>query len=272
MRAAALGAFALLAILALPHAAAHLESPTQGRALQAGPYTVFLDPKPATIYANATNQQFTLEFGSPPAKPVTATLQLSGPNGFRAIVPFEDYDATRKLAVVGFNASGEHAARLVLEDDEGEYLANLFLTVYPDLPFRVQPADPNLDVWSGESTAMRFETVRPGTTERFDALEGLQVLVMRMSSDHQRVLATQTMNATREDVGLFRLDHAFVEEGHYYLRFASPAGEFNTTDVPLIHLTAITRPPDTGGARTPASPAWALLALAAVAVAWRGRA
>lgn len=261
-------ALLLAALLALPFATAHIETPAAGQGIQVGPYSIFLDPRPTPLFANASNQQVNLDFGSPPGRAVNATLQITGPNGFQAVAPFEPFDVTRQIAKVQFAEPGEHAIRLVVEDDRGRYLTNLFFRVYPDLPFRLRSVDANQDIAARTSTTLAFETVHPILLDRIDAVPDLELVVDHMSPDHQRLLDSVSVEAPRVDKGLFRVEHVFAQEGHYYIKFQSRGGGFNTSDVPILHLTAMTSVPS-ATAKTPAPPAWALAAaLAAAALAW----
>lgn len=270
MRASLLaaGILALLTLSFAPSASAHSETVAQGRALEIGKYVAYLNPDPSVLYANTSNQAFTLQVTRSDVSgyaSVEARMTITGP-GINETLEFRPVNQQYMIASTTIPNHGNHTVRVVLLDDDGAHEETTTLEVYPDFPFRLRPLDPEQDVLPDRTTTLAYEVVDPITLERIDAFDDLTVRVEHWSPDHATLLETEDLVATRASVGLWRVTHVF-DEGHYYIRFASDDGGFNYDDLPLLHtnvfapLTA-----DEPDAQTPAPGALgAALALAVAA-------
>lgn len=271
-RPLALVVIAVLASVAFaaPPAAAHSESVAQGRAVEIGNYTAYLNPEPDVLYANTSNQGFTLQVTRNDvggfAPDIRANMRIEGPNGYDETLQFNRLNAQYLVANTKLTQRGNHTVTLTLFDDEGEYSEVTDLEVYPDLPFRLQPVDPSLDVMPDTRTTLAYETVDPITLERVDLFDDLTVRIEHWSPDHRTLLDTTDVPAKDSGKGLWKIEHVFPQ-GHYYLRFASTDGGFNYPDIPLLHTNVL--PAYNGIVDEPNdAPAPAVLgALAALAVA-----
>lgn len=273
LAAAILLALPLLAVMAFaPSAGAHSETVAQGRALEIGNYVAYLNPDPSVLYANTSNQAFTLQVTRSDVSgyaTVEASMTIIGP-GINQTLEFRPVNQQYMIASTTIPNHGNHTVRVTLMDDEGAHEETTTLEVYPDFPFRLRPLDAEQDVLPDRTTTLAYEVVDPITLERVDAFDDLTVRVEHWSPDHGTLLETEDIAATRVSVGLWRITHVFGE-GHYYIRFASDGGGFNYTDLPLLHTNVFAplgadEPSARGGLQTPAPGALgAALALAAAA-------
>ncbi|HVM45719.1 MAG TPA: MYXO-CTERM sorting domain-containing protein [Candidatus Thermoplasmatota archaeon] len=269
MRAAAL---ALVALLLVPAALAHVESYTQSRALQAGPYLIFFDPRPTPPFAEQTVSlvaQFSDANTGTLLRSVPATVIVAGPEDFADRRRMEADGTGYHVASMVLPARGNYSARILIQDDaKGEtYSADTEFEVFPDIPYRIRPVDQTADVFTGQRTPLAFEIVDPVSLARKDVAD-LSVRIEHWTEDHTEFLGAQDATATRVATGVWRIDHAFERVGMYHIRFASVAGGFNYADVPLLHVYA-TAPFDAsanGGNDTPWPALSVLAALALVAL------
>lgn len=263
-----------LAVLATAPAAAHSEPVPQGREVPAGPYVAHLNPDPEVLYANTTNQAFTLQVTRPGQEgyaQVDAALHLRSADGaFDETLEFRRINSQYMIATTTLHEPGAYAARLVLRDDAGEHEGTTSFDVYPDHPFRLRPLDPTLDVIAGVRAKLVYETVDPITLERIDAFDDLTVRIERWSEEHAARLGTEEVQAQREGVGLWRVEHVFGE-GHHYLAFASDDGGFNYNDLPLLHTDVYANQAVDEPDETPAPAALAAVAALGAGAALLGR-
>lgn len=270
----ALSLLVLVAALALsPSAAAHVEGFSQSKTVSAGPYTVFLQPKPDVIFANTTvtiSAQVADNATGSLARNVTATMLVGGPNGFSKRSEMR-YDSGYLLGVTALPHRGNYSFRLTLKEPGGAtYLAETELEAYPDLPVRIRAADAAADVFVGQSASLTFQLVNATSLQPMDGFDDLSILYERWSDDHSAMLGLTEGNLSKVGKGLWRADHTFPERGMYHLKFASLAGGFTYADVPILHTYA-TAPPNVDLEDEPArnvdGPGLAPLVLAAGAVA-----
>lgn len=242
---------ALAALLLAPLAAAHVDSYAQSRALQAGPYLVFFEPRPTPPFANHTVslvvQLSDGSTGTPIRGDVPVTILVGGPGGFNERKQAESDGTGYQIASMLLPERGNYSARVLIRDEATNetHAADAEFEVFPDLPFRIRPVDVALDVYTGQRTPIAFEVMDPITLERKDdAFPDLEVNVEHWSDDHSTFLGAEEATAEKTGVGVWRIDHVFKEPGMHHLRFASEAGGFNYADVPLLHVYAI--PPSEG--------------------------
>lgn len=263
-------ALVLVALLLAPVAAAHVESYSQGRALSAGPYLMFFEPRPAPPFAESPSSlvvQVSDNATGMLLRDVPATVAVVGPAEFNVTKPLQSDGTGYQIASMTFPAPGNYTARVELRDPEnGTHGADAQFEVFPNLPFRIRPVDQALDVYTGQSTPIAFESVDPLSLERKDAFSALDVRIERWSEDHRQFLGQEDTAAQKLGVGVWRIDHVFKEPGMHHIRFASGAGGFNYDQVPLLHVYAISEEAAGGGKDAPAAGALALAALAAMAL------
>lgn len=236
----------LAALLLAPLAAAHVDSYMQSRALQAGPYLVFFEPRPAPPFANHTVslvvQLSDAGTGTPVRGDVPVTILVAGPGGFTERKPAESDGTGYQIASMVLPERGNYSARVLIRDDATNetHGADTEFEVFPDLPFRIRPVDVALDIYIGQRTPIAFEVLDPITLERKDdAFPNLTVNVEHWSDDHTTFYSAEEVAAQKTGTGVWRIDHTFKEAGMHHLRFASAAGGFNYADVPLLHVYAL---------------------------------
>lgn len=263
---------ALVAAAALsPLAQAHVESYSQSRALEAGPFLVFFDPRPTPPFAEHASSllvQVSDASTGTLLRDASASVVVGGPDGFNERKPLQSDGRGYQIASMIFPAAGNYSARVLVQDASNEtHAADTEFEVFPNLPFRIRPVQAELDVYTGERTPIAFEVVDPTTLSRKDAFETLEVRVEHWTEDHSRLLGTEPALVEKTGVGIWRVDHLFKEAGMHHIRFASEAGGFNYADVPLLHVYAIS-PEQAGVATTDSTPGPGLLgALVAAGVA-----
>lgn len=269
MRLAPLLVLAALAVA--PLAAAHVDSYSQSRALQAGPYLVFFEPRPTPPFANHTASMVVQVSDSSTGsmvRDVPATILVGGPGGFNERKVAESDGTGYQIASMVLPERGNYSARVLLRDPATNetHAADTEFEVFPDLPFRIRPVDVALDVYIGQRTPIAFEVLDPITLERKDdAFANLTVNVEHWSEDHSTFLGAEEVVAQKTGTGVWRIDHTFKEAGMHHLRFASAAAGFNYADVPLLHVYALL--PEEGEIQqTPGVAAWGALAAAFVAL------
>lgn len=244
MRLANAAALALL-VIAAPLASAHVDAYSQSRALEAGPFLVFFEPRPAPPFAEHTSSilvQISDAATGTPLRDASASVVVGGPAGFTERKPLESDGTGYLLASMVFPEAGNYSARVLVRDSENEtHAADTEFEVFPNLPFRIRPVDAALDVSTDQLTPIAFEVVDPVTLDRKDdAFEALDVRVERWTEDHAQFLGAEQAGAQKTGVGVWRIDHTFKAPGMHHLRFASPDGGFNYADVPLLHVYALT--------------------------------
>lgn len=262
---------ALLAPLA-PFADAHVESYSQSRALSAGPYLVFFEPRPQPPFANATASmvaQFSENDTGSLIRSVPATVLVGGPVGFAERKRMEPDGTGYHVASMVLPARGMYSARVVIRDDaRGEnFSVDTEFEVFPDIPYRIRPVDQALDVFIGQRTPLAFEIVDPLTLTSKDTLTDLSVRIEHWTDDHTTFLGADEVAAHRVTSGVWRVDHLFRETGMYHIRFASTTGGFNYADVPLLHVYAIEPPGASSVSKDTPGPAWGLVLVLVAAVA-----
>lgn len=264
-----LAALALLVPLA-PFAEGHVESYAQSRALQAGPYLLFFEPRPVPPFANHTASMVVQVSDADTGGLLTRvpiTLVVAGPGGFTERKPMESDGTGYLVASVTLPLAGNYSARMLVRDESTNetFGADTEFEVFPDLPVRIRPVDQALDVITDTRTPIAFEVVDPITLARKDTLTDLTVRVEHWSDDHATFLGEEMTPAVKAGPGLWRIEPIFKEPGMYHLRFASDAGGFTYADVPLLHVYAIT--PEAAGTSERESPSLGVVAIAALALA-----
>lgn len=258
----------------VPSASAHIEDFSQAQSFVVGPYLVYLEPQPATVYANSTitfsAQIATAEDGRLVTR-VPATLALSGPQAYAHTVELEHDGRGYLVGAATLPGSGNYTASVLLRDDAGEYENATSFLAYPDLPVRLRSADAEQDISPGARATLTFETLDALTLMRADKVEDLTVRVEHWSDDHKTLLASEEVTLARSGVGLWKADHVFPDPGMYHLRFASRSGGFNYDDIPILHLYARQVEVDEERSETPVPWSVALVALGVVALALRRR-
>lgn len=237
----------LAALLAAPLASAHVEGFSQSKTLAAGPYTVFLQPKPDVIFANTTvtiSAQVADNMTGQIARNVTATMLVGGPDGFNKRTEMRfDAGTGYLIGVTALPARGNYSFRLLLKAPDGAtHVAETELEAYPNLPVRIRAGDAAQDVFVGRPAGLTFQVVNTTTLQPSDAYDDLTIRYERWSDDHSAMLGVEDGTLTRVGPGLWQANHTFPERGMYHLKFASQAGGFTYADVPILHTYA-TAPP-----------------------------
>lgn len=274
-RLAPLAVLALFAFASV--ASAHVESYSQSRALTAGPYLLFFEPKPTPPFANHTTSLVVQVAEASTGMPVTripATVVVAGPGGFTKRDPMESDGTGYLVASMTLPLPGNYSARMLVQNERTNetFGADTEFEVFPDLPIRIRPVDQALDVVTGSRVPIAFEVVDPVTLARVDTLADLQVRLEHWSDDHVSFLGADEVAAQKTGTGLWRIEPVFKEPGMYHIRFASDGGGFTYAEVPLLHIYAIT--PEAAGLPEKDAPslgAGALLALVATLVLARRR-
>lgn len=239
---------AILALVLLaPAALAHVDSFSQSATLQAGPFLVFFEPRPTPPFANATVTmvaQVSLASTGSLVTNVVATALVGGP-GVSERKALQPDGSGYLVASLFLPEPGSHSARILIRNASSNetFSADTEFEVFPDLPVRIRPMDVAQDVYVGELTPLAFEVVDPDTLERTGRLADLKVRVEHWSEDHKRSLGAEEATPRQTSPGVWRIDHRFAERGMYHLRFASDAGGFNYSEVPLLHVYAVNAPP-----------------------------
>lgn len=273
----------LALLLVAPPAAAHVESFSQAKTVNAGPYTVFLQPKPDVVFANTTlsmtAQIYFTDTGSR-ARETSATLIVGGPNDFSKRTEMRDDGAGYLVAAMLLPHRGNYSARVLVKDANTTYNADTEIEAYPDLPFRIRAGNAEQDVYVGQKATVTFEMVNRTSLRPMDGPSDLRIRLEHWNEEHTALLGTEEAPLISLGGGRWQLDHTFPDRGMYHMKFASEAVGFTYADVPILHLYA-TNPPgvtddgDGGSNKTPApglAPTLALLAVAAFVLARRNRA
>lgn len=274
MKAPVALACALVALLVLPAAAAHVDQFSQYRSLTAGPFSVFLEPRPTPPFANATMSfvaQVARSDTGAPLDRVPASILVAGPAGFSARKAMEPDGIGYHVASMVLPTRGNYSARIFITDDStGEtHATDTEFEVFPDIAYRIRPVDQAADLIVGQRATLAFEVVDPVTLQPRQ-LSDLKVRMEHWSEDHTQFRGAQEETPEQVGTGAWRIRPIVNATGMYHIRFASDAGGFNYDDVPLLHIYASPAPPDekeSPGAGT----LGAILALVVVAVALRRR-
>lgn len=275
MRPLLVSALVLLALLLAPTGAAHVESFNQASTSQAGPYLVYLEPRPTPPFANDMVTFSALVSSAQTGgflRNVPAEIVVEGPEGFRQNKTMQPDGTGYLLASMVIPRPGVHTVTLILRNaTTGEASsAQTELEVFPNLPFRIRAVDQAQDMVTNTTTPIVVEVVNAITLARQDPFQDLQVRIERWSNDHSEMLGSVEVAPTRTGTGLWRFDHRFTEVGMYHIRFASEDGAFNYDEVPLLHVYVNEQPPVADN-ETPLPGLLAALAAVALAGAVRRR-
>lgn len=267
--------FALLLALLAPTAAAHVETFSQARALQAGPYLAYLEPSPTPPFANGTVSFSVLvssaENGGILAK-VPGSILIAGPGGYSARMNLTPDGTGYLIASTVVPNPGMHSVRLFLRNTTTDetHSADTELEIFPNLPFRIRAVDQAQDIVTNTTIPIAVEVVDAVTLARTDAVADLRVRLEHWSDDHTRLLGSEDVTPSRAGTGVWKFEQRFREPGMYHIRFASAGGAFNYADVPLLHVYA-TEPPPAEDNETPSVGVALLVGLLVVAGALRRR-
>ncbi len=263
---------ALALLLSAPAAFAHVETFTQSKTIQAGPYTLFVSPQPEIVFANTTMTVSAIisrsDTGSP-ARDVTATFLVAGPDDLRKRTQMRDDRSGLLVASMLLPQRGVYSVRILVTDANSTHNADMELEAYPDLPVRVHSADAEQDVFTNQSTKLLFEVVnRTRLTPDTENVTDLRVLFEHWDDNHVVMYGTEEIDGKHIGDGKWEFDHTFRGRGMYHIKFASRSGGFTYSDVPVLHLYATTKLAEPGTNQVPASsvPALALGVLAAAAL------
>lgn len=251
----ALPPLALLAILLLAAAPAqaHVETFSQSKTVAAGPYTVFIQPRPDVVYANTTvtiSAQVADNTTGAIARHLAATLLVGGPDNFTKRTEMRS-DGSYLLGITALPSPGTYSFRILLKEEDGTtYNADTEMEAYPDLPVRIRSANAVEDTFVGEPASLTFQVVNATSLQPTESLADLRMRLEHWSDDHSAMLGATEVDLTHEGRGVWRLNHTFPERGMYHLKFASQAGGFTYDDVPILHTYA-SNPPPTGAEQDP---------------------
>lgn len=254
-------AFALFTSLA-PFVAAHVDSYTQSRALQAGPYLVFFEPRPTPPFANNTVSMVAQISDSGTGATLTripASILVGGPDHTER--KKMESDGTGYLVASMFLPSpGNYSARVFVTDPKTNetFAAETEFEVFPDIAYRILPFDQSVDAFEGKRSTLAYQVLDHITLEPA-ALTDLTVRMEHWSEDHTLFLSADETEAKAAGYGTWKIEYTFPDKGMYHMRFASLAGGFNYPDVPLLHVYA-TAAEEAPSANTPFFTLGALLA------------
>lgn len=268
-----IAAFLVAAVLALLAGAtlvgAHVESYAQSKALQAGPYLVFFEPRPAPPFAESPASmvaQISSASTGALEKNANATILVAGPEEFSERKKMENDGTGYLVASMTFPARGNYSVRIFVKDagTDQTHAAESEFEVFPNIPYRVRPVDQTADVITGQRVPLAFELDDPITLAP-KHLADLRIKLEHWSDDHTTFLGEQAEVATNVGNGVWRIEPVFAQSGMYHIRFASTAGGFNYADVPLLHVYA-TSPQSAGIDEKDTSAAGAFLIVGLVAL------
>lgn len=238
----------LLALLLAPVASAHLENQNQASTLEAGPYLVYLEPRPSPPFAGDMVTFSALissaETGGLLHR-VPATVLVAGPGGFSSRKEMQPDGTGYLLASMVIPNAGVHSVRVFVRNTTTNETssADTEIEVFPNLPFRIRAVDQTQDVVTNTTTPIVVEVVDSISLSRKDAFADLDVRIERWTNDHRELLGTTDVEPTRTGAGLWRIEHRFDAAGMYHIRFASADGAFNYSEVPLLHVYVNEPPP-----------------------------
>lgn len=262
---------AALLAAAMP-ASAHVEGFSQARTLNVGPYLVYLQPQPDTIFANTTltmSAQLAHSSTGASAKGAGVTLHVRGPNEFNRTMSLRDDGRGMLVGSVLLPARGNYTFGVEIKDANGTYRDDTWLEAYPDLPIRIRSSDAEQDVYVGREATLEFNVVNRTTLRPVDNLTDLTLRLEHWDDAHTRLISEREVPLSTEGGGRWRITTTFDAAGMYHMQFASKAGGFTYSDVPILHTYAtlpLDEGLDQGQDRNPApGPGLALLAAGLVA-------
>lgn len=264
----------LLAALA-PAAQAHVEAFSEADTLRVGPYSVFLDPRPYPIYDGSALSLSAIATDTRTGRYATDVgmlVNVTAPNGASRTVTLRPDQTGYLVGALVVNEPGNHSARVLIHDSNGTHAGETWFDVYPDLAWRIRPSNANYDAYANETGTLEFETIDSRTYLPAGGLADLTVRVEHWTDDHRTMLGADETPMEQTSPGLWRASYRFPGTGMYHMRFASVAGNFTFSDVPVLHVTAYERE-DEGSQETPGASALlaGLAAAALLAYARRSR-
>ena len=242
----------LLALLPLaPSGQAHISGFSQGKSLNVGPYLAYVATQgsggsPEDIFADSP-----LTFTAQLARASDGSLVTTLPGTISIAAVSSNWNKTLQMQSDGTGflvasailpAAGNYSVTFQTKDQAGSYQNGSTIQAYPNLPFRMRAVDPAQDIIVGATTTLALESDDPTDLRAADKFSDLQVDVERWSDDHTIMYGATTVNARHAGPGLWKIDYVFPQPSMYHLRFASRAGGFNMTDVPIMHLYATQSP------------------------------
>lgn len=235
----------LLALLLVPVASAHLGNFADTKTvIIPKEYYVQVDPRPQPLYANESVRFEVFLQSTRTGRYVTdtdvarLTFTLDGDSFSVDLQP----TANESMAApVTFPREGNWTTRLDVKDANGEHVAETWMDVFPDLPYRFRPlaADQFTDPGVNETTTFTVETFDPNTGERTDPLQDLKAKLEWWDDPHLNLLGTEEVSFTKEGPGTWRFEHVFRNKGQYHLRFGSTSGNLGYEDAPMLHMYAL---------------------------------
>lgn len=233
-----------LALALAPVASAHVDSYTQFRSFDVGPYKFAFEPRPAIPFADnpmSIVANFADNNTGALLRSVNASVLVAGPEEFVHRGPMNPDGTGYHVASMTLPAAGMYSVRVIVRDDSGNYSATSEFEAFPDIPYRIRPVDASADATVGVITRLAFEIVDADTLARKDPGD-LAVRVEHWTEDHTQMLGYEDATPERVSAGVWRIEHVFKETGMHHIRFASAAGGFNYADVPLLHVYATAAP------------------------------
>lgn len=260
-------ALALLALLTVGLADAHVETFSQSQTMRLGPYTGIVEPYPSPMFANsALTMRAVFSKNGSYATGLTVDMELTGPVG-TARKPMEPDGTGYFVASVAVTWPGVYDAKVTVKDDAGSYENRTNFYVYPDASVRVRPGDQaQPDPYSNQTYPLKFEVVDNQTMRPTDKITDLSVRIEHWTDDHGQMLGQEDKRLERLGLGMWGDDHVFREKGMYHMRFLSRSGGFNYADTPILHVYANDPPPGTGGKDAPFAGVAGLVAAVLVSV------
>ncbi|MBI4392476.1 MAG: hypothetical protein HY556_01575 [Euryarchaeota archaeon] len=233
----------VLALLWLGGASnAHVESFSEAKSLSAGPYAVFVDVYPAPVFRGTLTSVSAFVTKNGPSgldADLNITLQMVLPGKVNETLSFERQSPTVFGAFWRTEWPGPYVGTLTLEANRTKYVLDTNFTVYPELGFRIRPANPSLDSSTNKTVGLAFEVMNASTGARSDPFTDVKVRFEHWSDDHSVLVDVDDSSLAREETGLWSVDKVFRTGGMYHMRFSSESGRFDYSDTPILHLYAL---------------------------------
>lgn len=269
-------ALTFAALLALPlQAAAHTATtPIAATPLELGPYTARLESVPTPAYANGNVTLVGLVKSASAEVPSRAQLFVAGPDGAWTELPLHPDERGLFNATFFAKTPGEHTARIAaFTADDREFQDQVRFNVYPDLVYRIWPANPiQDDPPVGRPYRVAVAIVDHVTEEPALDVADMSMRIERWSDDGATLVSTADVAMHHEGLGTWSGNYTFEAPTFYQVEFRSDSGRFEFGEFPPMPLYAKTRKAPAQSSGTPGAPiALALLSIAAVAVLSRRR-
>jgi hypothetical protein len=221
---------------------AHVESFSEAKSLSAGPYAVFVDVYPTPVFSGTLTSVSAFVTKNGPSgidSDLNITLKMELPGKVNETLVFQRQSQTVFGAFWSTEWPGPYIGTLTLEANRTTYVLDSNFTVYPELGFRIRPANPSLDSATNKTVTLDFAVVDAATGNRTDPFTDAKVRFEHWSDDHRVLMDVEDSPLARKENGLWSADQVFRNGGMYHMRFSSESGRFDYLDTPILHLYAL---------------------------------